>query len=293
MPLDESTLAHWTRPASDTEQDRQARTERMVRQALALRPSLASARLHVYAKGSYPNNTNVRNDSDVDIAVECRDQYYWREDQPGFKPNNSPYRGGWTPGLLRVEVEAALVSAFPSQVDHAGNVAIRIRPSSARNNADVVPCFQFRRYTGPNNPISGIKIFRKDGGSIVNYPQQHYDQGVAKNQRTTQRYKFMVRIMKRAANLIRDAGHGDTPSFFVESMVFNCSDNAFAYSTWQQRVEAVLSEMATRLEADASGNQSYRCLEVNCCKLLFSDEQRWNYQTGRDFLNAASYLFLS
>jgi tRNA nucleotidyltransferase (CCA-adding enzyme) len=63
----EDKLAAWTRPSSDTEQDKQDRTERMIRQAIDSHAAFSNCSLKVYAKGSYANNTNVRSDSDVDI----------------------------------------------------------------------------------------------------------------------------------------------------------------------------------------------------------------------------------
>lgn len=292
MTVDEGTLESWTRRSSDAEQERQERTERMIQQALESHPPLLTAQLRVYAKGSYPNNTNVRLDSDVDIAVECQDQFYWREDQQGFKTGNSPYRGAWTPEALRSEIERALFNAFPSQIDASGNVAIRVRPSSARSNADVVPCFQFRHYIGPNDSIPGIKIFGRDGRSILNYPQQHYEHGVAKNSATARRYKRVVRILKRTANALHEAGYGETPSFLVESLVFNCDDSAFAQPTWGQRLTAVLASAETTLAADRDATSAYRCVEANCCKFLFSSEQRWNHDTARNFVAMAAAALL-
>jgi hypothetical protein len=76
----EQQLINWTAPSSATEQDKQDRTERMAREAIAAHASFNDCSLKVYAKGSYANNTNVRADSDVDIAVECMECVYWREE---------------------------------------------------------------------------------------------------------------------------------------------------------------------------------------------------------------------
>jgi hypothetical protein len=48
----------------------------MIRQAIDEHGAFKGCGLHVYAKGSNANNTNVRTDSDVDIAVECMDVQY-------------------------------------------------------------------------------------------------------------------------------------------------------------------------------------------------------------------------
>ncbi len=69
----EDRLQGWTGPSSDTEQEKQDRTLRMVREAIDEHAAFDDCRLSVYAKGSYANNTNVKTDSDVDISVQCHE----------------------------------------------------------------------------------------------------------------------------------------------------------------------------------------------------------------------------
>jgi tRNA nucleotidyltransferase (CCA-adding enzyme) len=73
----EDKLSGWIGPSSDTEKDKQDRTERMIREAIDSHEPFNDCSLKVFAKGSYANNTNVRTDSDVDIAVQCTDCQYW------------------------------------------------------------------------------------------------------------------------------------------------------------------------------------------------------------------------
>ena len=53
----ESTLAGWTGPSSDTEQDKQARTERMVREAIDAHDEFHGYSFSVYATVSYTHLT--------------------------------------------------------------------------------------------------------------------------------------------------------------------------------------------------------------------------------------------
>jgi tRNA nucleotidyltransferase (CCA-adding enzyme) len=142
----EETLTGWTGPSSTTEQDKQDRTERMVREAVTSHTPFQGCNLAVCTKGSYPNNTNVRTDSDVDIAVQCHDAMYWDEAASGLHPATTSYTGIWTPAKLRSELEVALKAKFPGHVDMNGSTAIRVNSSSARVDADVVPCFDYRYY---------------------------------------------------------------------------------------------------------------------------------------------------
>ena len=84
----EDKLVSWTGPSSPTEQEKQDRTERMVTEAVRDHPGLNDCTFTVYTKGSYPNNTNVKADSDVDVAVQCSDVFYWDEAEPGAKTLN-------------------------------------------------------------------------------------------------------------------------------------------------------------------------------------------------------------
>lgn len=77
---DRSTLiARWILKSSDSEEDRMDRAERMVRAAIDKHPPFheEAANFRVYVKGSYANETNVRQDSDVDVVVENQRLFYW------------------------------------------------------------------------------------------------------------------------------------------------------------------------------------------------------------------------
>lgn len=250
-------------------------------------------KVSVYAKGSYPNNTNVKADSDVDIAVHCHDVEYWGEATAGAHPaGQQPYTGIWTPTKLRSELVAALCAKFGDDVDDSGSTAIRIHCSSARVDADVVPCFDYRYYFSSGGSRPGTKVFRKDGSSFENYPDQHLANGRAKNNRTTTSFKKAVRILKRVENSMLDEGvHREVPSFFVESLVYNCPDSVLNRSTWVDTISGILVHVWDSLQGDEPAEDSNRWLEVNDAKYLFHSAQKWSRADGRDFAYAAwNYL---
>src|SRR4051812_14840785 len=74
----EGTLQAWIKPASETEDDKRRRTEEAIREAIR-ESSIPDSLVHVFAKGSYANNTNVRADSDVDIAVEWTGSFWFTQ----------------------------------------------------------------------------------------------------------------------------------------------------------------------------------------------------------------------
>lgn len=291
MTLEEK-LGGWTGPSSATEQEKQDRTERMIREAVKEHAAFDSCDLKVCAKGSYANNTNVKTDSDVDIAVQCRNVFYWDEAVKGTHKSTGSYTGIWTPSKLRSELEAALKAKFPGQVDSSGSTAFRIDSGSARVEADVVPCFDYRYYFSSGNYREGTKVFKKDDSSLVNYPVQQLENGRAKNNRTKKCYKSAVRIMKRVENaMVIGDFHREVPSFFVECLVYNCPDSVLLRPTWTDTIRGVIIHIWNGLQGDEPAEEPDRWLEVNECKFLFSDAQAWSRADGRDFAKAAwNYL---
>ena len=73
----EAILSAWIKPSSSDEVLQQERAQRMVDQAVTASNEFARVSKKIYAKGSYANNTNVRQDSDVDIVVECHECTYY------------------------------------------------------------------------------------------------------------------------------------------------------------------------------------------------------------------------
>ncbi|WPN27658.1 nucleotidyltransferase [Pseudomonas sp. P5_109] len=285
----EDQLARWTGPSSDTEQDKQDRTERMIRQAIDSHEPFNNCSLRIYAKGSYANNTNVRSDSDVDIAVECTEALYWDEFEKGNHTPGKAYEGIWTPAKLRAELLSAMEAKFPDQVDSTGSTAIQINSSSARVDADVVPCFSFQ-YHISGEVRDGTKIFKTDGNSIVNYPAQQMAYGIAKNKRTGNSYKKGARLLKRIENaMAEDKTFRELPSFFMECLAYNCPDTVFAHSTWTECLRAMLVHIWNNLQGDEP--DSGRWVEVNEFFHLFHSNQKWTREDGREFSKAAWNYF--
>jgi hypothetical protein len=287
----EDQLTGWTAPSSDSEQEKQERTERMIREAIDAHAPFNGCGLNIYAKGSYANNTNVRADSDVDIAVEVTECQYWGEASPGAHPASAAYQGSWTPEKLRTQLVAALQARFPGQVGDSGTTAIKIKSGSARVEADVVPCFSYAYYF-PSSIRYGTKIFKKGGGTIVNYPAQQLENGKAKNVRTKFAYKKGARLLKRVENAMADAGtFRELPSYFMECLAYNCPDAAFQGSTWTSVLRAMLVHIWSGLQGEEPTEAKLRWLEVNECYFLFHSDQKWSRADGREFAHAAWNYF--
>ena len=66
----EATFKDWSKPSSDSEQQKMDNAVAQVRKAISGSSVLAKHMTNVFAQGSYRNNTNVREESDVDLVVD-------------------------------------------------------------------------------------------------------------------------------------------------------------------------------------------------------------------------------
>ncbi|MEV5327454.1 hypothetical protein AB0K67_25260 [Nonomuraea sp. NPDC052634] len=286
----ESLLSQWIKPSSNSEQERQERAVRMIKDAIKAHSAFDGVNIAIYAKGSYANNTNVRKDSDVDIVVECRECYYYDfdprvtlSDRASARQSISPYRGKWTADVWRTEVVSAVKNKFgEAGVDISGNIAINISEvAGSRPSADVVPSFEHRRFLCADiaNLCPGSHVVGKDGAEVVNWPIQQLENGRRKNTRTGGRYKHMVRALKNIENVL--VNHGllqDLPSYLMECLVYNVADGTLKAGSLDDAFQGVLLELAAPL---ASTNGTDHWMEPNEIKHLFSEQQKWTTEDAR------------
>ncbi len=298
--ISEEQLDAWTSPAFNNEDERRKNTEAMIAEAIRGHDLLRTLSIDVYAKGSYKNNTNVRRDSDVDIAVEYTGitfseygsetsrEAVWREQ--GLTAYSGPFRtssGATNIAAFKNAVGDALVGAFGSGAVSRSNKVFTVRESSRSLAADVVPCATYRKYWSPRRFIEGIRLLPDNdpGYWVTNYPDQHYRNGVDKNEATTMRFKKLVRILKNLENQMVDEGVCPVvASYLIESLVFNCPDSCFASSTWAARVRSVL---AHAWEDTEEAESEKRWMEVNGIKYLFHTHQKWSRDEARSFVHEA------
>lgn len=287
----------WAKPPSATELDERDRTERQIRDAIQAWPALARRNLRIFVKGSYRSGTNVRRGSDVDIAVELRGHERGRESfvyqqlfaaeglskaDMGFSdapPEYQPARQS-----LKDDCQAALASAFGASNVERHNKCITISEKSTTLPADVVPCVTHRRYDSASRYSEGIKIAPDSGPEIVNWPDQDYENGVAKNTSTSKRYKKAVRGLKALEDLMAENGHPEVASWLVECLVYNVPNSEFSSTTNFGNVVSVLRWLLDQLDA-TTGRGDW--LEVNELKWLFGGSQPWLVADALSFVGAA------
>jgi hypothetical protein len=287
-------LSQWIKPSSDSEKVQQDRAERMVIDAVKDHDPLRSAKLRVYPKGSYPNNTNVRRDSDVDIVVQCQACMYF-DYMPGHEPESKvgePYVGEWTPAKLRREVTTALENAFGVwAVDSSGKIALVVAPiAGSRPSIDVVPSFDYHLYNDAQQRFywEGSCVFPTSGPRIVNWPDQQLANGRAKNTRTGGRYKNFVRALKNAENVLtKDGTISAKPSYLMECLVWNVKDTTLKSADLSGGFRATLAELWQGLKDSSHDDWT----EPNDIKDLFGRGQKWTVDDARELV-LATWVYL-
>lgn len=286
----ETKFGNWIGRASDSEQDRYERTCRAVNDALRGSGILDGYSFEVYAKGSYPNFTNVVSDSDVDIAIELTSFFeneftHSAEGLTLADVGVTPYDGDATLAGFKDDVERALATYFGAEEVDRGSKALRVAESSGRLPADVVPCVKDRSWWSRTGYHVGIRLQddRKLYEKIVNYPKQHLEEGTRKNDRTSRRYKRVVRILKRLENrMVEDRVIEVVPSFLIESAIWNVPDHHFAVDDWAGRVRNALAHIHDgTLNSNCVASDDW--LEANGIKYLFHSSQGWTHQMAHEF----------
>ncbi len=286
MPkFSEDQLNSFRLPPSDTEEQKLANAESQIRDALSNSTSLQSKNYKIFGQGSYANDTNVRNNSDVDINVRLDDSVF--VDLP---PNKSYDDLGYSDTTyhysnFRSDVLNALIAYFGSNYVHDNNKCITVLPNYYRVEIDVIPTCKYIRYDYENSKIEGIKFFDKSHNPIVNFPLQHIQNGKDKNAKTQKRFKRLTRIYRRTRyKMIEDTNSvsENITSYLLECLVWNVPDRIFNdYLTWTERLKQSIIYLYNNTETEE------KCKdwgEVSELLYLFRGNRKWSVKDVNDYL---------
>lgn len=288
----ESSFSSWSTGPSQTESVRIENAERMIREAIRGSEKLKSRNVQIFVQGSYRNNVNVRQDSDIDIGVVCSDTFYHEYLTEELKNKISPTLGKATyffPEFKR-NLEEALVAKFGRSSVTRGNKSFDISANTYRIDADVAPFFEYRYYTGMDTFEKGVQMITDKGIQIVNWPEQHYSNGVTKNTDTLRRFKRTVRIFKKLAIEMASAGikEAEIPGFFLECLIWNVPDVIFDDTSNIVRVKNSIISVYNNTK-DTATCKDWQ--EVSKHKYLFQSPQPWTHKRANIFMQAAwNYL---
>jgi hypothetical protein len=237
----------WAQSPSKTEADKIDNAITAIKKALAADAKVASV-TKVFVQGSYRNRVNVRQDSDVDIGVlytgsVCFTHYPDGKGDADFGLSPAEY----TYAQYKNDIGKALTDYFGASHVTRGDKAFDIHENTYRVDADVVPVFEHRRYSTSGSYISGVELRPDSGGRVINWPEQHYENGNGKNNDTGRAYRRVVRIIKKLRNIMDEEGIAEAKAlkgFNVECLVWNAPNTCFTNETLFEDVSDVLNHLS-------------------------------------------------
>jgi predicted nucleotidyltransferase len=289
----EGKFREWAKPPSATEAEKIENAERAIRKAISNSDKLNSKDIRIIVQGSYKNNVNVRQESDVDIGIVCSNTFYHGDLPPpltreslGIRDATYRYDEYWN------DVLDALVDHFGREAVAAGGKAFDIKSNTYRVQADVAAFFEHRRYDVSGRYISGVEMRpQKYPDGIVNWPDQHYENGVEKNNNTQRRYKSLVRIVKKLMYEMQAEGIQsaiNSPGFLIECLVWNVPNNLMGKASIYDDVRDCLIHLYQNTKDDESCREWG---EVSELKYLFRRSQPWDRPTTHQFvIDAWNYV---
>ena len=223
MSIPDSILSSWSHHYSGTA-PKQAHES--IRNAIDKYKGWAEKpKYDIFLQGSYKNDTNLRQDSDVDVVIQLAARLRPRvaalsgleleQDQ-----NHKLARERWQ--LFRKQVLEALRATYGKKAVTTGRKSLKLVKGKIPASADVVVTLHCE--TGLAFYLSG------DHRWVVSYPQQHHKRGHKKGKTTNNKYKRTIRMFKVARNHLveNDVIKSKTASsYFIECLLYNVPDNLF------------------------------------------------------------------
>lgn len=282
----EEQLTGFTKPASDTEEQKLNSAEQAIRKAINEDPKLSKMSITIFGQGSYANDTNVKNTSDIDINIRYNDGFYYN-----LPPNTNKEDFGldnpskYSCQEFKNDVERALKNYFGSDKIKRQNKCIDI--STYNVSADVVPTWKYRRYYKDGEYVEGVCFFTDDyNGRIENYPLQHIENGKNKNINTHKRFKRLTRVYKKIRYKMIDDGENvndNISSFLLECLVWNVPNHIFNnYNTWTERLKQSIIYLYNQTESGGT-EDCKEWGEVSELLYLFR-ARKWNIEDVNKFL---------
>lgn len=298
----EPKLTSWSKGPGPAEQEKIEHAKTAISKAIDADPTLGSRGIEVLLTGSYANRTNIRVESDVDVAVVYRAAFVtdWHlvdqraatdpdvraslDKEAGFRSVTYP------DSQYRDEVEHALVEHFDAGAVERGPIAFDVHKNTYRVDSDCVAAFEHRLYMQGDEEfkfIDGIRVTNDVGRTIINYPVAQRLFGDEKHRATDRHFRKVVRIVKNLCVEMNDVGvqaAEDIPSFLIESLVFNVPDHSFGGPTFYLELKLVLGWLFNNTML---GKNCDHWTEANKIKPLFGDDQKWTQEQVHAFISAA------
>ena len=266
----------WAQPLSSTEEQKCLNAQNMISKALDGHSEMVGINYRVCPQGSYVANTNVRQNSDVDIRIHCTDTFHFSLPAGLEASDAGIYPATLDFSTYRAKVLKALVDKFGYLNVTDGSKAFNIDENTYRINADVVPAFDYKEYYYNGSVLTfrtGSCFFSKSGDFIINWPEQTIANGRAMNNRTNYRYKKVVRVLKGIRNEMADKGYYSAKqisSHLIACLVYNIADSYFGNDELYDDVLGVVKQIWFKTY---ESSRSSHWTEIDEIKPLFPASQ--------------------
>ncbi len=246
--------------------------------------------LDQFLQGSYSNDTNVTQSSDVDIVVRLKN--VWRADKSSLSAdeieryNKSTQTSQYKFINYNADILYCLQQHFRPQNVVNDNKCIRIKPHEKFCDADVIPAFTYKLYgsfsSSENQKYTeGICFDTNEGKSIISFPKEHQQALANKSKATNGNLKETIRMFKNLKDELiakRLLSEQASKSYFIENMLFNIPDNLFS-GLYKDRFTSILEKLITDFNSGLVNN--YSC--ANGVHKLIA-ENIWNIDALKQFL---------
>jgi len=244
----------------------------------------------VFGQGSYTNDTNVKLNSDIDINVRFTGGFYF--DLPENKSEedlglDKLPPSGYSFKEFKDDVENALVSKFGRSEVSRENKCLRIKGNSYRVQTDVVPTWNYRRYSKNGTYVLGAKFFPDNNfWGITNFSKQHIQNAITKNTNTQKRFKRLTRLHRKIRYKMIDDGisvSNNITSFLLECLVWNTPDSIMNnYLTWTDRLKQSIIHIYNDTKEDTEACREWG--EVSELLYLFYSGRKWSKKDVNEYM---------
>jgi len=239
----------------------------------------------IFLQGSYHNTTHVKENSDIDIVV-LNKNIVVHGTYNGIQGNLDSLKN----------YKATLFSQIQRSQNfyfNLGNKTIKYSGNLNYVPADIVPCGCYKGAT-IGSEWGTILYDSHSHKYFINYPKQHYDNGVLKSQQTNQNFKKTVRMFKNARNTAVKKGLLKTediaPSYFLECLIYNVPNDCFIGNESQIFFHTLdwLNKNTVMLKNMKCQNQIQKLFGYEESNITYN---KWNVSDAITYINAIIKLW--
>lgn len=284
-----------SKPASDTEEEKINHAISALKNAMAQCKNIPSTAYTIFVQGSYANNTNVRTESDVDLNICYTDAFYYKIPEGSTKESyglTNPV--DYSAQAFKDDIEKVLVDYFGRSSVTRKNKCLHVSSNTYRVEMDVVPTWRYRRYNNRWNFDEGVKYYADNWDEVINFPEQHIENGKTKNSQTCKRYKSLARIIKKLNIEMKESGYYDNPnitSFLLECLAYNLPNTKYKINSsldWNIILQNMIYYCRNSTKED---NKTWESWTEVSCQLYLMYGHKWNRKDVNEFMsNLWNYL---